>query len=122
MATSWSLTEYSSRALREELCRAGVTDLRTVGRKLHCRYFDEYFDHLGTKTILVEHEYVDRDYLEDFAAYYVTCFRSYQRFCRRLHFTAQECDSNIPFRHRSRSPARRRQTGYWAVVLFHHRG
>lgn len=36
--------------------------------------------------MLVEHRYVDRDYLEDFAAYYVSCFRPYERFCQRLHF------------------------------------
>ena len=36
--------------------------------------------------MLVEESYVDRDYLEDFSAYYVRCFHPYERTCARLHF------------------------------------
>ncbi len=35
---------------------------------------------------VVEHEYIDRDFLDEFAVYYVRCFRPYQKKCRRLHF------------------------------------
>jgi len=41
---------------------------------------------LRAKTILVEHNYTDGDYFEDFAAYYVKCFAHYRKRCRRLHF------------------------------------
>lgn len=36
--------------------------------------------------IVVEEEYVDRDFLLDFSSYYVRCFEDYDRFCKRLLF------------------------------------
>lgn len=34
----------------------------------------------------MENHYTDRDYLIDFANYYVRCFEEYERLCKRLHF------------------------------------
>ncbi|HET9342940.1 MAG TPA: hypothetical protein VFO25_08505 [Candidatus Eremiobacteraceae bacterium] len=50
------------------------------------RYLAGYLDRKGAKSIVVENEYIDRDYLEDFEAYYVRCFERYSSRCRRLHF------------------------------------
>lgn len=59
-------------------------------RNLHLIYFEEYFKYFlakGEVTIVTEPEYTDRDYLEDFAAYYVRCFKEkYPAICARLHF------------------------------------
>jgi hypothetical protein len=66
-----------------------------VDGKLHTIYFEEYFREIGAATIVVEREYVDRDYLEDYASYYVKCFASYERRCTRLHFFSRaisKCD------------------------------
>ena len=63
-----------------------------VEDKLHSIYFPEYFDHLGAKTILVEFDYVDRDYLEDYAGYYVRCFSPPKPRCGRLHFFQADFD------------------------------
>lgn len=57
-----------------------------IGRKIHRNYFEEYFKELKAKTIVVETEYIDKDYLEDYAAYYDRCFRAYERRTHRLHF------------------------------------
>jgi len=59
-----------------------------VSKKTHLDYFKEYFGPIGVnaRTIVVETPYVDRDFLEDFAAYYVKCFQPYERYCSRLHF------------------------------------
>ncbi len=59
---------------------------KEIKAKLHALYFREYFGRIGAKTIVVENEYVDRDYLEDYAEYYVRCFQEYPRKCTRLHF------------------------------------
>lgn len=45
-----------------------------------------YLHEIGVETVVVEGCYVDRDFLDDFAHYYVKCFNSYDRFCKRLHF------------------------------------
>jgi hypothetical protein len=89
---AWTLVKYSPNELRSQLC-ADESQRATIEGKLHCRYFDEYFRALGAKTILVEEEYVDRDFLEDFAAYYVRCFYPYRRYCRRLHFFSTNISS-----------------------------
>ena len=70
------------------LAKSSGNAVRDIESKRHKTYFDEYFGDSGVaaKTILFEKEYVDRDFLEDFAAYYVRCFESYDRYCSRLHF------------------------------------
>ena len=52
----------------------------------HVDYLHRYLQEIGAKTIVVERNYIDRDYLEDFAAYYVKCFKPYRKTCARLHF------------------------------------
>ncbi len=55
-------------------------------QRSHYYYFHGYFNDLSASTIVVEHDYIDRDYLEDYAGYYVRCFPRYARHCKRLHF------------------------------------
>jgi hypothetical protein len=49
-------------------------------------YLYNYLKTLKCSTMVVEKAYVDRDFLDDFAHYYVRCFRPYDRFCKRVHF------------------------------------
>jgi hypothetical protein len=70
--------------LTAELSGKNIVD--DIREKRHPRYLNEYLKHGEVKTIVVERRYVDRDYLEDFAAYYVRCFEQYDRHCGRLHF------------------------------------
>ena len=51
----------------------------------HTQYFDDYLKTLGVSTLLVERNYIDRDFLEDYAAYYVRCFPLYRKTCTRIH-------------------------------------
>jgi hypothetical protein len=52
-------------------------------RSVHATFFKSYFAELGAKSILIEEQYTDRDYLEDYAAYYSRCFHEFPRSCRR---------------------------------------
>jgi hypothetical protein len=63
-----------------------------VSSKSHPAYLDSYFTALKVRTIVVEPSYVDRDYLEDFAYYYVRCYEPYERYCSRLHFFSEAFD------------------------------
>jgi hypothetical protein len=56
----------------------------------HLVYFNKYLDKIGAKTLVAESPYIDRDFLEDFAAYYVRCFPKYPRECTRVHFFSEE--------------------------------
>ena len=54
--------------------------------KNQARYLLKYLKYLNCKSVLVENEYVDRDFIEDYTSYYAKCFSSYKRFCKRAHF------------------------------------
>lgn len=56
--------------------------------KTHIAYLKRYLCEKEVKTILIEEEYIDRHYLEDYSEYYVRCFEDYVRKCRRIHFFA----------------------------------
>lgn len=77
---------YSIGELERLLADKSSNSVELIAAKIHRNYFDGYFSSLHTSAILVENDYIDRDYLEDFAAYYVRCFEPYRRFCTRLHF------------------------------------
>ncbi len=57
-----------------------------VSKHLQAQYLEGYLKELGARTIVVESDYIDGDYLEDYASYYVKCFIKYERRCKRLHF------------------------------------
>lgn len=50
------------------------------------KYLHDYLRDLGCQTMLIENQYVDKDFLDDYANYYVKCFEPYPRFCKRVHF------------------------------------
>lgn len=54
--------------------------------KIQIKYLGEYLDYLKAKTIIIENNYIDRSYLEDYSSYYSRCFNSYDKKCKRLHF------------------------------------
>jgi hypothetical protein len=89
-----------------DLFRALASDecpLPLIGSDPHALYFTEYLEDIGAQTIVVEPEYVDGDYLEDYAAFYVACFHPYERFCRRVHFFKKDFDKQY-FEERLRGP------------------
>jgi hypothetical protein len=86
MSQPYEVHVYSFDTLRRLLAKKAKTDSQTIETKRHLTYFKGYFDAIGAKTIVVENAYTDRDYLEDFAGYYVRCFNEYPRRCTRLHF------------------------------------
>lgn len=65
-----------------------------VRAKPHLAYLEGYLQEIGCTTIVVERDYVDRDFLEDFAAYHVRSFCNYKQRCIRLHFFSDRFDAN----------------------------
>ena len=49
-------------------------------------YLEEYVKQLQCKSVVVERQYIDRDYMEDHSAFYARSLRGYENFCRRIHF------------------------------------
>lgn len=85
----FSVFEYSFSALVDALIKR--SDNRNLGgdlieSKRQVKFLKQYFEDLGVTTFVVEHKYVDKHFLEDYAGYYSRAFRSYDRFCSRFHF------------------------------------
>jgi hypothetical protein len=90
--TAFEVLQFSSANLFKALSSARCTQ-QEVGEQERPKYLYGYLAAIKAKTIVVENDYVDGDYLEDFASYYVRCFERYERFCKRLHFfTAEDLD------------------------------
>ncbi|MBF5039382.1 hypothetical protein INP77_07755 [Methylophilus sp. 13] len=72
----------------------GWTQRSEVSIKPQLNYLCNYLevDHIAAKTIVVENEYIDRHYLEDYSEYYARCFASHPRKCVRVHFFSNEFD------------------------------
>lgn len=64
------------------------TSPELVKVKKHFSYFQKYLGNTGldAKTILIEENYISRDFLHDYASYYALCFEKYEKVCRRVHF------------------------------------
>jgi hypothetical protein len=77
---------YTIRHLKKLLAEAAHTDQDIVAAKPHYLYLKGYLEEVGARSILVEDEYIDRDFLEDFVGYYIRCFTPYGSRCVRLHF------------------------------------
>lgn len=86
MTLAQSVLPYSIETLKRLFVEKSEASPEVVSKKLHTVYFEEYFSAIEARTIVVEDDYVDRDFLEDFASYYVKCHGQYDRWCTRLHF------------------------------------
>lgn len=92
MAEKLEVYDYSIDQLCSLLASKSENSTSTISAKLHHQYFQGYCEYIGVKTIVVENDYVDQHFLEDYAAYYVRCFKPYRRFCTRLHFFKNSFD------------------------------
>lgn len=86
MQDKYGVFAYSSKQLIDLLSNVSEATEREISDKSHIEYFDRYFGYWKAKTIVAEYEYIDKDYIEDYAAYYVRSFHEYKRLCCRLHF------------------------------------
>lgn len=90
MPEAFEVVPYNVAALEGLFASKSRASPEVIHQKLHSLYFENYFQALGAKTILVENNYIDRDFIEDFAGYYVRCFPEYERKCARLHFFSRD--------------------------------
>lgn len=65
-----------------------------IASKRQSSFLQEYLQELKAATVVCEPGYIDRDFLRDFSAYYVTCFYNYARTTTRLHFFSASFDQS----------------------------
>lgn len=91
--TPYRVVPYTLQGFISLLSEVSTSSPANVSLKQHLSYFYEYLDSLGAKTIVLESRYIDHDYLEDYAGYYVRCFNRYRRTTSRLHFFSNKFDN-----------------------------
>jgi len=86
MNPSFEVTKFSGEFFSKELPKINSISKPLVIYRNILRYLYGYLEHLKCETIVIEYDYIDRDYLEGYAGYYARCFSGYERKCIRLHF------------------------------------
>lgn len=76
---------FTSDHFYQSLANEYLTEIE-VGAKPTSAYLYRYLTDIHAATIVVEREYTDGDFLDDFSVYYSRCFHNYARRCSRLHF------------------------------------
>lgn len=58
----------------------------------HFRYLEDYLQKINAATVIVEPEYIDKNFMEDYSRYYSRCFKNYSKKCERFHFFSHKFD------------------------------
>lgn len=87
---NYLVVPYNIEQFKEILLATTKITIEELDKKLENNYYKDYFEHVSCKTMVIEKEYVDKDFLKDFSNYYVTCFQTYNRFCTRIHFFSSD--------------------------------
>jgi hypothetical protein len=90
----YRIVDYSIDNLCQIISDENRISISSLKQKLHIVYLESYFNELNAKTIVVEKDYIDKDYSEDYAAYYARSFKPYKRTCVRLHFFSRRFDKS----------------------------
>lgn len=85
------ILSYSEENLAISLSN-NYTSKEVIAAKNHFNYLKTYLssDEIAAKTIVIEDDYISKDYLHDYASYYAYCFEEYPKFCKRVHFFDSE--------------------------------
>jgi hypothetical protein len=75
--------------LKEALLKHDIIKDQQSFDNPHFKYFSEYFSNIGVQSIIIEYDYIDKDYLDDYSNYYSRCYAQYGRYCARLHLFPQ---------------------------------
>lgn len=79
------VVRYSTDVLREA-CGFVSREDPVIAQKPQLNFIADYLHVQGCQTMLIEEDYTERDYLDDYATYFAKCHQGYRRKCRRLHF------------------------------------
>ncbi len=84
MQNIYSVRQFSEDDFFAELAQSCSPD--DIKSNARASYLAAYLTFLGAKTIVAEYDYVDADYLDDYASYYAKSFEHINRHCTRIHF------------------------------------
>jgi len=93
MSTSKLVVPFNTENFVSLLAEYSKSKKVIVEDNIHTLYFigvskkyRGYLCEIGANTIVIENDYISKDYMEDFSEYYVRTFKPYGSHCCRLHF------------------------------------
>lgn len=96
MSSLYEILPYSIDVVCASINDFTDTPISIIKRKPFIGYLNSYIKHFSKEkddiSILIEKQYIDRSYIQDYSAYYVKCFNHYKRDCVRIHFF--NCNQN----------------------------
>lgn len=88
--TPYLLCQFSKPTLTNLVKEGFGEDFPDIFHKKQINYIFNYLHDLQAKSALLEFNYIDKDYLEDYSRYYVKRFNNDGHACTRLHFFTEE--------------------------------
>jgi hypothetical protein len=89
MEPAFFVSEFSSDILSILIKQCFGADFNDIASKIQVKNVVGQLTELNANTIICEREYIDKDYSDDYANYYVQSFKDYRGSCARLHFFSQ---------------------------------
>jgi len=88
---SFQIFEFTRKNLLTLLSNSH-TSIENIELKNHFEYLNSYLgkNGLNAKSIIVEENYISKDFFSDYSAYYSFCYQNYSKYCKRLHFFSKE--------------------------------
>ena len=81
LGETFSVKKFSEAIKQEIIGRGTFGEYHDVGESIV-----NHLQELGTRTVVIEEQYIDRDYIIDYSKFYSRSFRAPDRYSRRMHF------------------------------------
>jgi len=86
MNSNINVYNFNKISLQSIISKASDNHFDAIQDKPQFLYLLAYLQNEDTRYTIVEQQYIDYSYLEDYGEYYVRNYHNYRRFCVRLHF------------------------------------
>lgn len=90
--TPYLICKFEKQTLTNLVKESFKTDFPDIFHKRQIDYIFRYLNDAECKTVILEYDYIDKDYLEDYARYYVKGFNNSGYKSARMHFFSSEFD------------------------------
>ncbi|AKF38776.1 TPA: hypothetical protein PXN30_003596 [Yersinia enterocolitica] len=90
--TPYLICNFEKQTLTNLVKESFKTEFPDIYHKQQIDYIYRYLKDAGCETVILEYDYMDKDYLEDYARYYVKGFNNSGYKSARLHFFALSFD------------------------------
>ena len=91
---SFLICQFSELTLGNLIKETFDSSFPDIISKVQIKYIYRYLSNIKAKSILLEKEYLDKDYLEDYSRYYIKSFNNNGYLSARLHFFSEEINHN----------------------------